>query len=77
MELQLKETTVQLLTSILTIPNNKAQLPTDNYREMIELTLRVLGAEVRNGFRIRKCGAQNKVRFMVDIIYGVRHEVNR
>ena len=27
LELQLKETTVQLLTSILTIPNNKAQLP--------------------------------------------------
>ena len=36
LELQLKETTVQLLTGILTIPNNKAQLPTDNYREMIE-----------------------------------------
>ena len=39
---------------------------------MIELTLRVLGAEVPGGFKIRKCGAHNMVRFMVDIIYGIK-----
>ena len=72
LEEELKESTVELLTNILIIPNNKSQLPSDNYKEMFELTLRVLGADVPRGFKIRKCGANNKVRFMVDIIYGMK-----
>ena len=72
LEEELKESTVKLLTNILIIPNNKSQLPTDNYKEMLELTLRVLGADVPGGFKIRKCGANDKVRFMVDIIYGMK-----
>ena len=72
LEWELMERSVTLMTNLLTNPNKKQQLPTDNYREMVELTLAVLGAEVPGGFKFRKPGAYHKARFMANVIYGTK-----
>ena len=70
LEQDLKEKSVELLTKLLKEPNKKKQFPTDSYRQMVELTLAVLGAEVPGGFKFRKPGAFHKARFMANVIYG-------
>ena len=72
LEEELKQKSVELMTNLLTSPNKKSQFPTDNYREMVELTLTVLGGKVPGGFKFRKPGAYHKARFMANVIYGTK-----
>ena len=72
LEEQLREKSVEFLTSLLMYPNKKQQFPTNNYREMVELTLAVLGGNVPGGFKFRLPGAFHKARFMANVIYGTK-----
>ena len=72
LEEQLREKTVEFMTNLLMYPNKKQQFPTNNYREMVELTLAVLGGNVPRSFKFRLPGAFHKARFMANVIYGTK-----
>ena len=62
---QMKETSIAFLTSLLTNPNTRDQIPRDDYREAFELALVMLGsppARWTEESRWRKCGATSHAR---------------
>jgi hypothetical protein len=73
LEEQLREKTVEVMISLQMYPNNKQQFPKNNYREMVELTLAVLGGNVPGvpgGFKFRLPEAFHIASFMANVIYG-------
>ena len=72
LEEQLKEELVECMTNLLIYPNKKQQFPTNNYRDMVDLTLAVLGGNVPGGLKFRLPGAFHKARFMANVIHGTK-----
>ena len=68
-ESELKKTTVEFVSGLLTNPNRKDQLPRSDYKELCKLTLHTLGADVPGGFSQIKPGADHKARFMSKVLY--------
>ena len=71
LEQELRNCTVDLLRDILDNPNKKGQLPRDDYKELAELTLVLLGENVLN-FSFKQPGAHHKARFMANVIYAAK-----
>ena len=71
LEQELRNCTVDVLRDILENPNKKGQLPRDDYKELAELTLVLLGENVLN-FSFKQPGAHHKARFMANVIYGAK-----
>ena len=71
-EIEMKEATVGILTSILEEPDSKNQLPRDDYREAAELALVMLGITPRRWDKPRwgSCGAFHHARWMHLLLYG-------
>ena len=68
---KLKDEAIEFYEDILTNPNSNGALPRDNYREIAETSLIILGGELPNQRKIfwHKPGATHKARFMAFGIY--------
>ena len=64
-----REEVVAFLTEFLTSPERNQQLPRDDYKEIADITLYILGADVPGGFSFKRPAGCHKARWGPIILY--------